>query len=180
MFDFHINQHIFGMGSAGLCTGDANVLSEYFSMERIAFYSAFLFCKYVREDVQVFWTILLSLQSPHWTTWAEVFPVKESFEHFKLFGYKENILSANFKLLLCQSGQRYGSGAHNRLNLTFNSFCICKGSSDKLGLFVLTSCMKVKLSSSRLSSQGSDSEQTSQEAMRLSRLSDLAISIILT
>jgi hypothetical protein len=61
----------------------------------------------------------LSLQSPHWTTWAEVFPVKESFEHFKLFGYKENILSAKFKLLLCQSGQRYGSGAHNRLNINF-------------------------------------------------------------
>ena len=122
----------------------------------------------------------LSLQSPHWTTWAEIFPVKESFEHFKLFGYKENILSAIFKLLLCQSGQRYGSGAHNRLNLTFYSFCIRKGSPDTLSVFILTHCMKVKLSSSRLSCQGSDSEQTSQEAMRLSRLSDLTIPIILT
>ena len=88
-----------------------------------------------------------------------------------------NILFGIFKLV---SGQGYGSGAHNRLNITFDSFCIRKGSSDKLGLFVLTRCMKVKLSSSRLSSQGSDSEQTSQEAMHLSRLSDLTIPIILT
>jgi hypothetical protein len=42
LFDFYINQHIFGMGSAGLGTGDTNVLSEYFSMDETTISFAFL------------------------------------------------------------------------------------------------------------------------------------------
>ena len=63
----------------------------------------------------------LSLQSPHWTTWAEIFPVKESFEHFKLFGCKE-IWTFYFLFLsyfFAKVVKDYGSGAHNRLNISF-------------------------------------------------------------
>ena len=107
------------MGSAGVGSGDTNVLSRVFFYGANSFLFSFPFANTYARMSRYFELPSLSLQSPHWTTWAEVFPVKESFEHFKLFGYKENILSAKFKLLLCQSGQRYGSGAHNRLNITF-------------------------------------------------------------
>ncbi len=88
------------MGSAGVGSGDTNVLSRVFFYGANSFLFSFPFANMYARMSRYFELPSLSLQSPHWTTWAEIFPVKESFEHFKLFGYKENILLPILKFSL--------------------------------------------------------------------------------